>query len=84
MSSIQIYNDVLNQGPSLTELAANAVVQRSKACPWYKSSLSFDTKNRIHTQWVNLKKFSRKFWYIAIHAYERTTCCGLLERSRLF
>ena len=30
MSSIQIYNDVLNQGPSLTELAANAVVQKAK------------------------------------------------------
>ena len=58
MSSIQIYNDVLNQGPSLTELAANAVVQKTRhATGYYKSTLSFDMKNRIHTQWVDLKKF---------------------------
>src|SRR5262249_46373162 len=57
MSFIQAYNGVLNQGPSLSELAANAVMQATQRDDDKKITLSSDTKSKVHTQWIELKNF---------------------------
>ena len=55
MSSIQAYNQVLNEGPSLAELAANKVMKTTTP-----AQRTVDINNRIYAQWLELKNFFSK------------------------
>ena len=57
MSFIQAYDAVLNQGPSLAELAAIEVLRATQRTDNKKIELSRDMKSRVHAQWIELKNF---------------------------